>query len=219
MVCLSRKTSNTCGIVGLEDQGWRSLLCCICVDFLVQAAVQDLYLLIKYPDVQCAGFHPEVINHLFCLVHVQNHDSYITLRYQRIVSEILLIKSGFIYLFTYFCLIFLTFLIVLPQSDDECIERDLAETVFGIYVIRHNVADPDDDPEDIGIVLEGVEVLSGLRNVPFAMAMFLGLVYALNISYPPELKYTFEALQKIIMEMQGNRLSAKVQTLKTLLAR
>ncbi|XP_041840519.1 uncharacterized protein LOC121639392 [Melanotaenia boesemani] len=104
-------------------------------------------------------------------------------------------------------------------TDDQCIERDLAETVFGIYVVRHNGADRDDDPEDIGIVLEGVEVLSGLRSVPFAMAMFLGLVYSLNISYPPELKYTFEAVQKIIMEMEGNKLSAKVQTLKTLLAR
>ena len=105
---------------------------------------------------------------------------------------------------------------VLLQSDDQGIERDMAETVFGIYVIRQEGANPDDYPEDVGIILEGVEVLSGLRDVPFAMAMFLGLVHALNLSYPPDLKYTFEALQKLIMEMEGNRLSAKVQTLKTL---
>lgn len=37
--------------------------------------------------------------------------------------------------------------------------------------------------------------------------------------YASELKYTFEALQKIIMELDGSRLSRKVQVLKTLLCR
>uniref|UniRef100_A0A7N6FKA3 PB1 domain-containing protein n=3 Tax=Anabas testudineus TaxID=64144 RepID=A0A7N6FKA3_ANATE len=104
------------------------------------------------------------------------------------------------------------------RSDDLGIEQEMAETVFGIYLIRHEGADPDDDPEDVGITLEGVKVLSGLRNIPLAIVMLFGLVYALNIDYPPDLKYTFEALQKIIMAMEGNRLSKKVQTLKTLLA-
>ena len=62
-------------------------------------------------------------------------------------------------------------------------------------------------------------VLHELRYVPFAVAMLLALVYALNLSYPRELRYTFEALQKIIMKLDGNKLSAKVQALKTLLSR
>lgn len=95
----------------------------------------------------------------------------------------------------------------------------MTETVFGIFVIRHKGAEPGDDPEDVVIVLEGVEVLSDLRNVPLAVAMLLALVYALNLSYPPELKYTFEALQKFIMELDGSRLSRKVQALKTFLCR
>lgn len=96
----------------------------------------------------------------------------------------------------------------------------MAETVFGIYVIRHQgAAEPLDEPENVGILLEGVSVLDELRNVPFAVAMLLALVYALNLSYPLELKYTFEALQKIIMELDGNKLSGKVQVLKTLLSR
>uniref|UniRef100_A0A3Q2QU28 Uncharacterized protein n=1 Tax=Fundulus heteroclitus TaxID=8078 RepID=A0A3Q2QU28_FUNHE len=73
--------------------------------------------------------------------------------------------------------------------------------VCGIYVIQHSGADPDVDPEHIEIVFDGVEVLSALKNVPITMAMFLGLVYALNISYPPETKYTCQAVQKIIMEI------------------
>ncbi|XP_034091742.1 uncharacterized protein LOC117559169 [Gymnodraco acuticeps] len=94
-----------------------------------------------------------------------------------------------------------------------------AETVFGIFVIRHEGAEPGDDPENVGIILEGVEVLDELGNVSFAVAMMFALVYALNLSYPPELKFTFEALQKIMMELDGNRLSTKGQVLKTLLSR
>lgn len=85
----------------------------------------------------------------------------------------------------------------------------------GLWNLCHEGADPSDDQEDAGIILEGVTVLE-LRNVPFAVVVLLALVYSLNLSYPPELKYTFEALQKIIMELDGNKLSAKVQGLKTL---
>lgn len=95
----------------------------------------------------------------------------------------------------------------------------MAETIYGIYVIRHEGADPSDPPEDVGVILEGVTVLRELRNVPFAMAMFLAFVYSLNLCYPPEHKYTFEALQKIILQLDGNRLSTKVQALKTILSR
>ncbi|TKS74093.1 hypothetical protein D9C73_008174 [Collichthys lucidus] len=95
----------------------------------------------------------------------------------------------------------------------------MAETVFGIFVMRHEGAEPGDAPEDVGIILEGVEVLNNLGSVPFAVAMLLALAYALNLSYPPELKYTFEALQKIIMKLDESRLSRKVQALKTYLCR
>ncbi|KAJ8346780.1 hypothetical protein SKAU_G00281810 [Synaphobranchus kaupii] len=102
--------------------------------------------------------------------------------------------------------------------DHESSQTAMAETVFGIFVIRKEGAEPGDDPADVGIILEGVDVLDELGNVPFAVAMLLALVYALILSYPPELKYTFEALQKIIMELDGNKLSSKAQTLKILLS-
>uniref|UniRef100_A0A3P8T9D8 Uncharacterized protein n=1 Tax=Amphiprion percula TaxID=161767 RepID=A0A3P8T9D8_AMPPE len=104
------------------------------------------------------------------------------------------------------------------DADDENTAAAMAETVYGIYVIRHSGAEPSDAPEDVGIILEGVTVLSELRNVPFALSILLAFVYNLNLSYPPDLKYTFEALQKIILELDGNRLSAKVQALKTVLS-
>ncbi|KAL1252641.1 hypothetical protein QQF64_017334 [Cirrhinus molitorella] len=75
-------------------------------------------------------------------------------------------------------------------------EADIKKIVLGIHVVKHEFADATEDPEDIGIVLEGVEVLSGLGNVALAKAMLLGLIYSLNPTYPHELRYTFEVLQK-----------------------
>ena len=73
----------------------------------------------------------------------------------------------------------------------------------------------EDSPADLGVVLEGQKVLQGLTSVSYAATMLLGLIYGLNLSYPPELRYTFEVLQKIILELYGNKLSNKVKTLKT----
>lgn len=41
-------------------------------------------------------------------------------------------------------------------------------------------AEPFDTPEDVGIILERVMVLSELRNVLFALAILLAFVYYLN---------------------------------------
>lgn len=56
------------------------------------------------------------------------------------------------------------------------------ETVLGILVIRREGAELDDGPEDVVIILEGLEVLNKLRNVPLAVAMLFALVYGLNLS-------------------------------------
>ncbi len=58
---------------------------------------------------------------------------------------------------------------------------------MGIYVLKSQ-----DRSEDIGIVLEGQKVLRGLDNFALATAMLFGLMYALNLNYPPEMKCTSE---------------------------
>ncbi|KAJ8367695.1 hypothetical protein AAFF_G00311500 [Aldrovandia affinis] len=45
------------------------------------------------------------------------------------------------------------------------------------------------DPASATVMIEGTEVLQGL-DVPRACALLMGLIYALNLSYPRELKYT-----------------------------
>ncbi|XP_016328192.1 uncharacterized protein LOC107677697 isoform X2 [Sinocyclocheilus anshuiensis] len=90
----------------------------------------------------------------------------------------------------------------------------MKQTVMGIYIVRHEGHDPVDQPVDVGVVIEGTEVLSSLRNAAVAVAMLFGLIYALNLSYPRELKSTFEVIQKVFFNLDGHRLSPKVQTLK-----
>ncbi|XP_060778820.1 uncharacterized protein LOC132887367 isoform X2 [Neoarius graeffei] len=68
--------------------------------------------------------------------------------------------------------------------------------------------------DEVGIVLEGVRVMRGLGNIASACSALLGLTYALNLSYPKELKHTFETFQKIFLEVEEGKLSGKLHSLK-----
>lgn len=85
---------------------------------------------------------------------------------------------------------------------------------MGLYVIQREGADDEEKPEDVGVVIEGVELLCKLGSISFGCAMLFGLIYTLNLSYPQELNFTFEFFQKVLMNLDGNRLSPKVQALK-----
>uniref|UniRef100_A0A8C2D6Y2 Uncharacterized protein n=1 Tax=Cyprinus carpio TaxID=7962 RepID=A0A8C2D6Y2_CYPCA len=89
---------------------------------------------------------------------------------------------------------------------------DIEMTTVGIYVVRDTA---NSEPSDVGIVIEGVVALRDLENVALASAMLFGLFYALNMQYPTKLRYTFEVIQKIIMEVDAGELSGKAQSLKT----
>uniref|UniRef100_A0AAY5KL14 Uncharacterized protein n=1 Tax=Esox lucius TaxID=8010 RepID=A0AAY5KL14_ESOLU len=91
---------------------------------------------------------------------------------------------------------------------------EIERLVLGVYIVRHDGADATDPPEDVGVVIEGCTVLRDLREAANGCAVLLGLIYCLNLSYPKELRYTFEFLQKVLMELDGNKLSTKVQVLK-----
>lgn len=99
------------------------------------------------------------------------------------------------------------------NTDTEA-NTSMEQTVMGVYVIQKEGAVPGDAPEDIGVLIKGVEVLSRLGDIAIACALLFGLIYCLNLSYPPELKCTFEVLQKILLNLDGQRLSSKAQFLK-----
>ncbi|XP_051804189.1 uncharacterized protein LOC127534019 isoform X2 [Acanthochromis polyacanthus] len=98
--------------------------------------------------------------------------------------------------------------------DVEENQKAMDETVLGIYAITVEGAEPTDCLADVGIIIEGVNVLDELGNIANAVIILLGLMYSLNLSYPTNLKYTFEVLQKLVMELDANKLSTKVQVLK-----
>uniref|UniRef100_A0A8P4GE57 Uncharacterized protein n=1 Tax=Dicentrarchus labrax TaxID=13489 RepID=A0A8P4GE57_DICLA len=101
---------------------------------------------------------------------------------------------------------------VVVAADESLLQESIEETTMGIYVWKHR--DASEKPEDIGIVLESQIVMQDMDNVPLAAAMLFRLIYSLNLNYPAELKYTFEVLQKVVMELEGNALSKKAQVLK-----
>ncbi|XP_063066756.1 uncharacterized protein LOC134458384 [Engraulis encrasicolus] len=66
---------------------------------------------------------------------------------------------------------------------------------------------------DAAVVLEGEVVMEGLKDLTTAFIMLFGLFYALNMEYPKELRYTFEAAQKIFLNL-GTQCTAKIRSLK-----
>ncbi|XP_077078680.1 uncharacterized protein LOC143731952 [Siphateles boraxobius] len=64
------------------------------------------------------------------------------------------------------------------------------------------------------VVLEEVIVLRDAPDLQSALAYLFGLLFALDFEYPKQLRYTFEVIEKVFMEM-GTHCSARVQSLKT----
>uniref|UniRef100_A0A3Q2DAE0 Uncharacterized protein n=1 Tax=Cyprinodon variegatus TaxID=28743 RepID=A0A3Q2DAE0_CYPVA len=72
----------------------------------------------------------------------------------------------------------------------------------------------DEDPVNISILVEGQEILPPCHSTAKACSLLMGLIYALNLAYPLALHYTFKGFQKLFLELDGFKLSAKVNNLK-----
>lgn len=96
-------------------------------------------------------------------------------------------------------------------SGTDDVERGISSTVMGIYIIRSY---DNGEPQDVGIVIEGIKVLTNVGSVIMGFVVLFGLIYALDLRFPENLKYTFEFIQKIIMNLDGHKLNPKIQQLK-----
>lgn len=66
------------------------------------------------------------------------------------------------------------------------------------------------------VVIEGTEVLR-VPSTAAAVALVFGLTYVMNIQYPKDLKFTFEFFQKVFMELDMKKMSAKLSRVFALL--
>ena len=96
-------------------------------------------------------------------------------------------------------------------GDD--VTRDLQKSTMGVYVINKDGGEPG-HYDDVGIFVEGLIILDNIGSVARACAIMLGVIYTLNMAYPKELRYYYEFIQKVLLQMDGERLSPKVLGLK-----
>ncbi|KAI9525183.1 hypothetical protein NQZ68_009391 [Dissostichus eleginoides] len=101
----------------------------------------------------------------------------------------------------------------LIKEFQEAETEELEQATMAIFVIGKE--DQFLRPKDVKVLIEGTEVLNGLPSVATAFAMLFGLIYALNLRYPKELQSTFEVVQKVLMELEGKKMSPKVNRLRT----
>ncbi|XP_061565367.1 uncharacterized protein LOC133419892 [Cololabis saira] len=97
------------------------------------------------------------------------------------------------------------------DCQDEC--EDHTDQTMKVIVI-HNVM-AEEDPAEVSIVIEGIQVLTGCGNRTKACMLLMGLIYALNLEYPKTLKNTFQVFQKLFLELDGAKLLKKVHSLKS----
>lgn len=87
--------------------------------------------------------------------------------------------------------------------------KDQHTAKMGIYVTTKE-GGALGEHNDIGIVIDGDIILDNMKSVAQACALMLGVIYALIY----ELKYYYEFVQKVLMHMDGSKLSPKVLGLK-----
>ncbi|XP_063043739.1 uncharacterized protein LOC134438082 [Engraulis encrasicolus] len=89
----------------------------------------------------------------------------------------------------------------------ECLETDaddvaLQGVAMGILYVREDCGPGTSARvQNIAVILEERVVLQDIPDTPTALAYLFGFLYALNISYPKALKYTFDTLQNVFMEV------------------
>lgn len=105
------------------------------------------------------------------------------------------------------------------DSDDDDSFRNID---IGILLVEHEGAVPSSSlhlsPASLKIVIEGEVVMDNIHDLPKAMCILFGLAYALHLNYPKSMKFTFQFIQQVLLELGHGELKPKLQTLKNQLA-
>ncbi|XP_026003469.1 uncharacterized protein LOC113009410 [Astatotilapia calliptera] len=100
--------------------------------------------------------------------------------------------------------------------DTDPVERATRGVTVGILTVLEDYVGPNSQSTVVNtaIVLEADIILDDLPDLPTAFAYLFGLLYGLNMEFPKELKYTFEAVQHIYMELTST-CSQRIKSFKT----
>ncbi|KAI4901189.1 hypothetical protein NFI96_030486 [Prochilodus magdalenae] len=86
---------------------------------------------------------------------------------------------------------------------------------IGILAVVEDVKEPlPAIYSDVVLVMEEHAILRKLGDVPNAFMNLMGLLYALNMNYPKDLRYTFEVIRRLFMGIGIESCTARVHTLK-----
>ncbi|CAM4334533.1 unnamed protein product [Leuciscus chuanchicus] len=90
-------------------------------------------------------------------------------------------------------------------------DRQTRGMKVGILIVIEDDACPSTLPSVIkfSVVLEEVIVLKDAADLQSALAYLFGLLFALDFEYPKQLKYTFEVIEKVFMEMGSTHCSPR----------
>nr|XP_040024850.1 uncharacterized protein LOC120812745 isoform X1 [Gasterosteus aculeatus aculeatus]XP_040024851.1 uncharacterized protein LOC120812745 isoform X1 [Gasterosteus aculeatus aculeatus] len=105
------------------------------------------------------------------------------------------------------------------ESDDE---DSFCDPDFGILLIEREGAvltsSQHLSPASLEIIIEGEVVMDNIQDLPKAMCILFGLMYALHLNYPKTMKLTFQFIQQVLLLLGHTDLKPKLQTLKNQLA-
>ena len=71
-----------------------------------------------------------------------------------------------------------------------------------------------EDRKSISIIIDGNVVMEDIDNFPRSVAMYFCLHYCLHLEYAKTHGRTMEFIQKVLINLDGKKLSPKVQSLK-----
>ena len=97
----------------------------------------------------------------------------------------------------------------------------LKDVAVGLLTVSSSHAPPteiDLQPSSTAIIIEGSVVVDDLQDLPQAMCLLFGLVYGLNLSYPKAMVNTMNFIQRVMLGLGSEKLSARLQSLKNLLS-
>ena len=63
-----------------------------------------------------------------------------------------------------------------------------------------------DDPVDMSVVMQGIQVLKRRGNKTKVCLLLIGLIYGLNLECPKKLKYTLKYFRNFFLKLDGAKL-------------